>query len=147
MRERGEDPMQHPVSVYLSGRSRYDLHARINYGNDSASAAAWLDTPKAVRFNLRRLDARRFARVHARKEAEADRGVPDHDASLDALQWGLVSVDGPDAPKIVGRGELTDRDVDTLIAAYGHGVCWAVGDAVYFASIPLTDDEKKAFAS
>jgi hypothetical protein len=146
MKERGEDPDQHPVWIYLTGRSRYDLHAKLKYGNGAAAASDWLDLKSATQFHLRRLDPRPFARVHARKEAAAASGVPDHEASLESCRHCLASVEGPGAPKLHGRGELTDRDIDELVSLGGHGLPWAIGDAGYFASIPLTDDEKKAFA-
>jgi hypothetical protein len=147
MAERGEDPDQHPVSIYLTGRSRYDLHARMKFGSDSAPASDWLDMKSATLFNLRRLEPRDFARIHPRKIRAQETGVEDLEASLDACVAGLRSIDGPDSPKIVGRDRLTDQDVKRIEDRFGPSAPWAIGDAAYFASIPLTDDEKKAFAS
>lgn len=147
MEERGEDPDEHPVWLYLTGRTRYDLDAALKYGNGMAKASDWLDLKRAVLFTLRRLEPRDFARIHARKEASAASGVPDHEVSLDACRVGLVKCEGPGVPKLIGRGELTDTDVRALVDLGGHSLPWRIGDAAYFASIPLTDDEKKAFAS
>lgn len=147
MRERGEDPDEHPVWIYLTGRSRYDLDANLKYGSGTAKASDWLDMKAATLFRLRRLDPRPFARVHARKEAAAVREEVDHEASLEGCRFGLERVEGPDSPKLIGRGELTERDIAALTDRFGAPVVWAVGDAAYFASIPLTEDEKKAFAS
>lgn len=147
MEERGEDPASHPFALYAGGVTRFDLDARLKYGNGEAKARDWLDFPKACTFSLRRLTPRQFARIHARKEVEWAGGPKDYEAALDACQYGLAACGGPGAPKLLGRGELTESDLETLVREYGHGVVWAIGDAIYHASIPLTDDEKKAFAS
>src|SRR6187551_274898 len=70
MDEAGEDSSQHPVWLYWIGATRYDLHARLRWKDGAATAADWLDLPKACRFTLRRLPPRLFGRVHARLEAE-----------------------------------------------------------------------------
>lgn len=147
MKRDGQDPSQHPVALYWSGSTRYDLHARVLYGNDSAPATDWLDMKKACLFTLRRLDPGKFARVQARKEAASRKGESDYENAIDSCRWTLAKCEGPGAPKLSGRGELSDRDIAELTECFGAPLVWALGDAGYLASIPLTDDEKKAFAS
>lgn len=147
LEEAGEDPAQHPASLYLSGSTRYDLHARLRWKGGEAPATDWLDLPSAYRFTLRRLPPRLFSRVHARRDAAARAGTVDYDASFDACKWALVRVEGPEPVKLSGSAELTEDDITELVACFGLAAVWALGDAAYYASIPLTEQEKKAFAS
>lgn len=134
MREEGLSPSRHPVNVYHSGESRYDLGAAYDVLGTLHSAAEYLG-PTAVRFTLRRLSTPELYRV-------TDMGPTTALGRLYACRIGLASVEGP-GPK-VKREEwgLTEESLDAL-REWGVWLPMAVGAAVYVASQPLTDSEKK----
>jgi hypothetical protein len=134
----------HPVWLYGTGQTRYHLDAVLHHKDGTARASDWLDIKEATKFRLRRMSVRHFSRVHPRMLDPNDM-----EARVDACRYGLEEVDGPGAPRLMGREELTERDVETLgkMSDLGDALVWAIGSAAHTASLPLTDAEKKAFAS
>lgn len=132
MRAAGQDTTRHPVAVYHSGESRYDLGARYAVGDGQASAADYLDVGQAWSFSLRRLTYQQYlglldtlSRAPATTQAQACR-------------LGLVSVTGRDAPPI--SAPLSERDMESL---FSLGVVLEIGQAVILCSKPLGHAEKK----
>src|SRR5688572_21022831 len=64
MMEAGEKPDLHPVTVYYSGETRFDLSAPAKVlGDDRCPAQYLLDGKKPERFKLRRLSYEQFQEV------------------------------------------------------------------------------------
>lgn len=141
----------HPWYVYHSGRTRYDLALVREYLRDA---------PAPVVFRLRRLGETDWAEVQRLRRAKSVEL-----ARVLAWRRGVVGVTGIDV-RLEGpelrRGEVTDRDREAIRDYLGDVVLWSgppnrtgvgdpgatsVGEAVLRASAPLTDEEKKSFAS
>lgn len=139
----------HPVLIYWSGASRFDLEARHSFKDGTASAAEYLDDAKANKFALRRLGVRKLSSVTHRIRSDDPERLAS--AQIDAVKWGVLSITGPAMPKLRGEGatELTEADLDELATCtqYGADLLDSIGLAVWRASQPLTDAEKKACAS
>lgn len=134
----GGDPDMHPVTCYFSGESRYDLTARYNVCGELKSATDYLDLPQAWQFVLRRLSPKQFFRVKSMWTASAD------EAALLAAEIGLERIDGPEAPRLRFVGEhLSEANVAELFEV-DPGLLTRVGQAVFYAALPLVDNEKKA---
>lgn len=141
----------HPWYLYHAGRTRYDLGLVRDYLREGVAPTT---------FRLRRLGEQEWAEVQRLRRSGSIEL-----ARVYAWRHGVVSVAGVDT-KLEGpdlrRGELTDKDRDTLRDYLGDVVlssgppnrtgggdpgATSVGEAVLRASAPLTDDEKKRFVS
>lgn len=111
----------HPVMIYRSGETRYDLSLVLPF----------LDTDKAWQFELRPLSMEDFAEVRDMIDRFGTwRGY------LRAAEIGLLKISGHNAPS-----DLSEcSEIDVLLPN-------AVGQAVFVASLPLTEPEKKASGS
>lgn len=142
------DKARHPVAVYYSGESRYDLDAPVTIGGQVATPREYLRegcTPTV--FHLRR-----DANVALRR-AQALAVITDPRAREAAI-WDLVRhgvakvTEGFDdhAPwDLEGGGirPLTDADMQQL-HNLGGGLLSDIGYAVFHANAPLSDIEGKA---
>ena len=135
MRREGQSPSRHPVAVYHRGESRFDLGAAYSVLGVPRTAADYLG-PDATRFVLRRLS-------HSELYRMTDMGSTSALGRLYGCRVGLVRVEG-DGPK-VQRDDygVTDESLDNVFA-WGAALPAKIGLAVFLASQPLTEDEKKA---
>lgn len=149
MKEVGESPTQHPWSLYTGGHNRYDLDAEYTVLGEVKRARDYLDESKSpTLWHLKRLSWNEWYDVDAQWQAEIKRGRPPHTAFLKALQVGLESVEN--GPELQGPpNKLTLDDIEAL-----HGLrveidgvivdpALDIGEAIYTASMPLTEVEKK----
>ncbi|MEL6705033.1 MAG: hypothetical protein AAFP15_12205 [Bacteroidota bacterium] len=132
--EHGEDC---PWSRYCSGATRYDI-----------GPVTHLLSGKPVEFHLRRLDAIQLNDVTGLREREALQGfLYARAASMKGARLGLVSIeqDGRKLLELQRPADLTITDVQTITDSFDEGieVLRLVGAAVFQASQPLRDDEKK----
>lgn len=135
MRQDGLDPSRHPVNVYHSGASRYDLGAAYAIPGGVASASNYLG-PDATRFNLKRLSLAEVYRL-------TDLGASTAMGRLYACRIGVLGLEG-EGPKLKRDDYgLTEESLEALFALRAD-LPAKLGLAVYLASQPLTDDEKKA---
>ena len=131
MRRLGHDASRHPVNVYHSGDSRYDLGASYAVLGAMHSAADYL-TSEATRFVLKRLSHQQLYRL-------TDMGSSTAIGRMMACKWALESVEG-EGPKVVRDDYgVTDDSMDAL-ASWGLGLPLRIGTAAYLASQPLTAD-------
>jgi hypothetical protein len=139
--EHGEDS---PFSQYHSGATRYDLQAMGAHG-----AAGDMLGPGATEYHLRRLSMLELNEVQGLMEREFAQQFPiPRSAYLQACRYGLVAIksDGRDVMELNRRGgSLSVDDVDTLAECteLGPSLIMHLGQAVYLASQPLRDAEKK----
>ncbi len=128
-----------PFAVYSSGQTRFDL---------SANGVQALLSGSPVEWHLRRLGALELNEINGLMERETVQGFPIARAAyLQAARYGLASVkqDGQDVVELARPGNLSAKDVDALaeLTSLGVELLLHVGRAVYLASQPLRDDEKK----
>lgn len=147
MKKRGEKPQDHPAARYQGGWNRYDLDAQGTVAGELKSPRDYIDeTKQPTMWRLRRLTALEWYEVHplwlkGRKNGE-DAPVA---ACLLACVMGLEKADnGPDLDRPGGR--LGNADIQRL-HDWGQeseiDLVLAIGEAVYCASMPLTESEGK----
>ena len=86
----GEDPDRHPVAVYHSGKSRYDLNASYAVCGEMRSAAMYLDEAKGPwRWKLKRLPFDDFYQVQSLIGQSYELGA------IKACRLGVTGVEGP----------------------------------------------------
>lgn len=133
-----------PFLRYHAGETRFDLGARDEHG-----AVAEAVGKGAVEYHLRRLSPLELNEVQGLMEREFAQGYPNpRGAYLLAARYGLVAVkaDGRDVVEVERRnGAVTDECVEMLAECteLGFNLLIHIGQAVYAASQPLRDDEKK----
>ena len=133
-----KDKPDHPVQQYFGGHTRYDLTPQvIEYLKPDS---------QPTKFYLRRLDWEKWGVCRSKWETSIVRGEPrQRDAYVYACTWGLERVEGIELNIDPLRGlqwqdkqklyELSTDDIELL---------YDVGLAVYQASLPLSEAEKKA---
>lgn len=133
MRKAGQDPRRHPVNVYHSGESRYDLGASYAVLGTMHSAAEYLGA-NATRFVLRTLEHPEYYRVvdlWGRTEAQ-----------LLACRLALMSVENNNELKIERDDQGVTYESMELLASV-EWLPFRIGMAAYQASKPLSESEKK----
>jgi hypothetical protein len=147
MVKREEDPSLHPVARYLGGWGRYDLDAAYTFLGKSATARDYLDEAKApTMWHLRRHNAREWYEVHPLYEKAVRVGEKPYAAFILACSYALERVDnGPTLAMPGGRPGAADLQT---LHDWGQeneiDLVYAIGEAGYQASMPLTASEKKA---
>lgn len=144
MREREEKPGDHPVARYLGGWTRYDLDAVATLNGETVSARQYLDPSKpATEWHLRRLRVDERYEIDSLLEQDIRAGsMKPRKAYLRACVLGLKKVEN--GPELEGAGRrLTANDLEKLQDLHPD-LPLDIGEAVYTASLPLRDDEKKA---
>jgi hypothetical protein len=139
MRKAKQDPERHPVAVYLSGETRYDLGAAIRKPDGTEGRAAdYLDLAKAWRFVLKRID---YAAVLA---AETLFARDFNTAGLTVARNCLVRVEGPNAPAVEhDKLGLVTHDCMQELFELKAELPVRLGVAGFQASMPLKPAEKK----
>lgn len=121
---------------YHAGATRYD-----------AGEVQALLSGQPTEFHLRRLDARQLIEVQSLLERDVAQDKPLlRSAFLQAACYGLKEVKkgAVKALDLESPCALTSADIELLCSTeLGIGLIQAVGQAVYLASQPLRDDEKK----
>lgn len=127
-----ENINKHPVRVYFSGTTRYDL--------DADGVREYVDfDKKPVVFRLRRLSDNAWTEIRNMHGAGKIAS-----AQALAFEYGVVSIDNVDftleAPQTKHK-TLTAQDLKLLRGAFGRSVCDEVGQAVINANQDLTYPE------
>ena len=144
-------PEMHPVARYQNGWGRFDLSAEYTVLGQPHCALDYLDESKQpTRWKLRRLTALEWYEVHPLWQKAIARGELPYDAFLRACAIGLEKAE-PDLGVELKRpgGRLSASDVQ-LLHDMGQeqspaiDLVFDIGSAVYTASLPLTDSEKKS---
>lgn len=121
---------------YHAGKTRYD-----------ASDVQAFISGQPVEFLLRRLDATQLIEVQSLLERDVvQQKKMMRSAFLQAACYGLSEVKqgGVQALDLESPGSLSQEDIDALCSTeLGIDLVQAIGQAVYLASQPLRDDEKK----
>lgn len=147
MKARGELPAMHPVSRYQGGWTRYDLDAAGTVAGQSVSPRDYLDLAKhPTMWKLRRLSGLEWYEVNPLVKQAGRRGDEPDAAYLLACIIGLESVEnGPLLSRPGGRLGPADIQLlhDTGQENGGIDLVHDIGEAVYQASMPLTESEKK----
>ncbi len=138
--EHGDDC---PFLSYHRGDTRFDLAASGEHGSANALLSG---TP--VEYHLRRLSALQLNEVQGLLERDLMQGSPmGRMGYLQAARYGLSSIKqgGAELLKLQSPGNLSTPDVEALAQATELGIelLRHIGQAVYQASQPLRDDEKK----
>lgn len=136
-----DKPAEHPVAKYMGGFTRYDLNAKGMVGENEVCPADYIDEAKEpVKWHLKRLNAQQWYEVQPIWERAVRRDETPWDAYLRCGKYGVSKVDGLklDGPP----GNLTADDVK-LLYKIDPELLKDVGEAVYSASLPLREDEKK----
>lgn len=139
-----EDSGQHPWIRYLKGEGRFDLYQTI----DGHSPAEYLKPDvEPTKFMLRRMGPTNFARVQdmLTRELHRDEGTSFASVWLEAARCGIVSAEGPKAPKLdASNGRLSEASLQAIMDQCGGlPSVTALGTAAWIVSQPLTDAEKK----
>ncbi len=140
--EHGEDC---PFLRYCKGETRFDLSATMEHGRVDEF---FLAEASPIEFRLMRLGVLEYNDVQSTKERELLQGKPIARAAfLMACRFGLKSVE-QDGRKIVDLDSPEDLSVADLqkladLTSVGSDLPILIGQAVYLASQPLRDDEKK----
>lgn len=154
----GEDQKHHPVALYQGGWTRYDLNAKGTVLGDVVAVSDYLDEGKhPMRWVLRRLTVTEWYEVHALFERAARMGEQPYACYLRCFALGVTRLEGGPSLEMTG-GRLTMADME-VIRDMADGTAdlaegrppidfpFDVGTAVYNASSPLTDPEKKVSGS
>lgn len=128
----------HPFSRYISGKTRFDLDAPGQVGDQTLTPRDYLRphiTPTL--WTLRRL------RIG---EASRCRDIGGHQGQLEAFALAVTSVTSAMAAEVPPQGitkRLPDATVEALAEQFGAKVVWEVGEAAVRASEAPTSAEKK----
>lgn len=140
MKTDGLDINTHPIEVYYSGRTRYDLDATEVLFGGSVCARDYFDGSKEPeRWTLRRLSWDQWHKVAALVTGgNFDEGM------LVAARFGITGVENsPLKPKGAEVGLLTYEDCQAIFDA-DQSLLSSLGYAVWRYSQELTGAEKKA---
>jgi hypothetical protein len=136
---------EHPVDLYYSGRTRYDLDAPCTIGGQVVTARHYLrEGASPTVFELRRVDGRRHDQALAVWARPQERVA----AQWDLARWGVVRVTegfgGAEWKLEGGAGGLPLTEADVQLFFDAHGMLPALlGIAVLNASAPLSEAEGK----
>lgn len=142
MASRGEDPHQHPVARYLGGFTRYDLDAAATFAGKVTTPREYLDESKQPTYwKLRRLTWDQWYEVLPLWEKAVRDNERPIKAYLRACVMGVERAEnGPALEPVAGR--LTADDISRLFAIDAE-LPLVLGEAVYTASMPMTETEGK----
>lgn len=134
------DAVDHPLQLYWGGHTRYDL---------TPDVMAYLKPDgKPTKFYLRRLKWDEWLECKASWErAILNRESRPTSAYTHACRIGLVKIEnGFEVSDRDASGAVSYRDMQKLqdLSGPGNEIILDVGQAVYQASMPLTEAEKKA---
>lgn len=155
-----DDPNRHPVYVYLSGETRYDLGAPIPWGGREVSAKEYL-ADGYVAWHIGRLRSEQKMRIadmfahYSRKSSGGE--LQPTDTGYGTIMrhccvYGLLGVlEGlPEFDFVRVHGRVSEQTMDQIDAIgdtqgvqMGTNLIRKLGEAVYRASTELTDAEKK----
>jgi len=144
MKKRGEKTTDHPVARYLGGWTRYDLDAPATLDGKVVTPREYLDPSKpATEWHLKRLRTEDKYEVDSLIEQDIRAGaLRPRKGYLRACVLGISKVEhGPD---LEGAGRRLSLDDVAVLEDMHPGLPLDIGEAVYTASMPLRDDEKKA---
>lgn len=139
-----EDETQHPVARYLAGETRYDLDAELAIGEKVVTAREYLDGGETV-FHLKRLAPTEWYTVQSmwEKEVISDQRPIPRETYLRCCRLGLAKIDNGPTLDGIGKGRtLRDKDIEVLYSLDPE-LPILLGQAIYLASAPLRDAEKK----
>lgn len=130
------DWSRHPVALYRSGETRFDLTAATLWRGEMRTAMDWIDESKApVKFVLRRVSWDEWYLLSSVLS-------PQRQCAM-ACQMGLVAVENDKALAVDGdRKHRSDEEMQRLFNVH-HELPVLIGGAVIKASKPLSDGEKK----
>ncbi len=125
----------HPLALYFSGKTRYDLDAPGRVGETTCTPRDYLlpSTTPAL-WTLRRL------RIG---EASRCRDIGGRQAQLEAFALAVTSSTAVEVPPQGITRRLSDREVESIADQVGARVVWEVGEAAMRASEAPTSAEKK----
>lgn len=137
MRGAGEDEEDHPLFLYFSGASRYQLDAPSKVCGEDRCARDYLkDAP--VIWTMRRLGRKPY-RMIMMLERRDEREERDQEA----CRFGIESVSGPRAPTLNPKpAGLRESDLDK-IHEYDFTLMERLGPAIIAMSKPLSAAEGK----
>lgn len=146
LREAGLDPKMHPVARYQGGFTRYDLSADTVLFGASVTVADYLDDSKQpTKWTLRRLEVGQWYEIHPSWQRAHRNGEKPFAAFIRSAIVGVVKVEnGPTLE--LANGRLTDNDLirlHDLGQAIDVDVIYDLGQAVYQASMPLVEAERR----
>jgi hypothetical protein len=149
MRAAGLDPRDHPLELYFGGFTRYDLSAKATVAGEVVTLRSYLDDAKhPTIWKLRRLTVHEWYDVSPIWEQEAIAKRKPTKAYFLAATIGIRQVDNGPTLDLPG-GKLSPSDLEKLRdmgEAMGEDLILAIGEAVYSASMPLREDERRPFA-
>lgn len=140
---------EHPIVRYIGGWTRYDLDAQTTYEGKVVTAREYLDeTKQPTMWTLRRLTHEEWYEVRPMVDRSYQLGeLRQVQAFVRACGYGLKKVDnGPDLELPGGRPSRKDM---ALLHEMGQvqnppvDLIYAIGEAVFQASMPLTETEGK----
>lgn len=138
----GLDPKSHPVARYMSGETRYDIEAPGAVGCDQKTPSEYLNGTE-TRWVLKRLSWEDYVRIRPRWDRDIAAGVDPLESYSECCRVGIVSVTGDDAPELEGCGlKLTWNDMQKIHEISISHIHY-IGQAVFVASLPLTEQESK----
>lgn len=148
MRTAGEDPKNHPYARYHGGWTRYDLDAPATVLGRVTTAREYLDeAQQPTMWYLRRLSGAQWNEIHPLWQKATRASEPATSAFLRACMIGIVKVENGPSLDMPG-GRLSAEDFEQL-HRLGHAqdppieLPMDLGEAVYQASMPLTESEGK----
>jgi hypothetical protein len=146
MRKAGLDPSDHPVDRYLGGFTRYDPDAEATVNGAVVTVNEYIDDAKQPTvWHLKRLTILQWYDVQPMWERDVRAGQSPKKAYVHAATIGVAKVDNGPTLDLTG-GKLTTSDLEKLReigSGIGDDLIVAIGEAVYQASMPLREDERR----
>lgn len=146
-----EEIQQHPWAQYVSGSTRYDLHARCKWKGGEGCANDYLGDG-ALRFILKRHSVSRMAEIEDAIERELDaasaRGGKTpalNSVFLKSAKHGIKEIQGDESiDGGFGASGVPDRILMHIVDHYGGlAAIGKIGAAAWHVSKPLSAAEKK----
>lgn len=125
----------HPVTRYIQGKTRFDLDAPGQVGDETKTPRDYLKAGvEPTIWTLRRLKISELTRC---------RDMGGRAGQLEAFRLALTDV-APQRCKIPeDTVRVQDKALQTIVDAYGAETVWSVGEAALLAAAAPTDAEKK----
>lgn len=147
----GDHAKNHPVAQYFGGWTRYDLDAKGTLADGRVvTAREYLDeAQQPTMWKLRRLTWDQWYEVHPVVEKAWRSGERPFAGYIKACLYGLERVDnGPTFDMPAGRMSTADlAKLHEMSQANDIDLAYDIGEAVYQASMPLSESEKKPAAA
>lgn len=141
-----EDPGKHPLSLYFGGWTRYDLSAASELNGQLVTPQDYLlPNKEPTKWYLKRLGHEDYYEVRSMAMSAWQKDQLPSQAYLKAAQIGIKKVENFPEELVGPPGALTKRDMEKLFEyrTASFDLVIDIGSAVYAASMPLTDAEKK----